>query len=114
VTVVENESVPATYNDPAQSRRVEAVLVKTLGKNNVVEVAAVTPSEDVGVFGLPGHQIPLTYYWIGAANPEAYAAAAATGKSLPGPHNSKFLPDPEPTIATGVKSMTSVASALLQ
>ncbi|MEO7208499.1 MAG: amidohydrolase [Steroidobacteraceae bacterium] len=114
VTVVENESVPATYNDPAQSRRVEAVLIKTLGKNNVAEVAPVTPSEDVGVFGLPGHQIPLTYYWLGAANPEAYAAVAATGKSLPGPHNSKFLPDPEPTIATGVKSMTAVASALLQ
>ncbi|MEO8307664.1 MAG: amidohydrolase [Pseudomonadota bacterium] len=114
VSVDENESVPATYNEPTQSRRIEAVLIKTLGKNNVIEVPPITPSEDVGIFGLPGHQIPLTYYLLGAANPEAYAAAAATGKSLPGPHNSKFLPDPEPTIATGVKSMTAVASALLQ
>lgn len=114
VTVIENESAPVTYNDPVQSQRVKAVLIKTLGEQNVIEVAPITPSEDVGVFGLAGHQIPLTYYWVGAANPEAYAAAAKSGKSVPGPHTSKFLPDPQPTIATGVKSMTAVASALLQ
>jgi hippurate hydrolase len=114
VTVLDNESVPVTYNDPGQSRRVEAVLIKTLGKENVEEVPAITPSEDVGVFSLPGHQIPLTYYWLGAANPDAFAQAAAAGKSLPETHNSKFLPDPEPTIATGVRSMTAVATALLQ
>ena len=114
VTLLENESVPVTYNDPDQSRRVEAILIKSLGKDNVQEVPAITPSEDVGVFSLPGHQIPLTYYWLGAANPAAFAAAAAAGQVLPETHNSKFLPDPEPTIATGVKSMTAVATSLLQ
>ena len=114
VTVVESESSPVTYNDPAQSRRVEAVLIKTLGKDKVVEIPPITPSEDVGVFGLPGHQIPLTYYFLGAANPDAFAAAEKAGKLLPGPHTSKFLPDPEPTLAAGVRSMTAVATALLQ
>jgi len=33
---------------------------------------------------------------------------------LPGPHNSRFEPVPEPTLRTGVKAMTSVAIALLQ
>ena len=114
VTVLDNESSPPTYNDPAQSMRVKAVLIQTLGKNNVFDSAPVTPSEDVGVLGLPGHQIPLTYYWLGAANPEAFAAAKAKGQSLPGPHNSKFLPDPAPTLGTAVKSMTAVAISLLQ
>jgi hippurate hydrolase len=114
VTVVDRESAPATYNDPALSNRVRAVLIQTLGKDNVIDAKPITPSEDVGVFGLPGHQIPLTYYWLGAANPEAFKAAAAKGEALPGPHTSKFLPDPEPTITAGVTSMTAVATALLQ
>jgi len=114
VTIVDRESAPATYNDPALSNRVRAVLIQTLGKDNVIDAKPITPSEDVGVFGLPGHQIPLTYYWLGAANPEAFKAAAAKGEALPGPHTSKFLPDPEPTIAAGVTSMTAVATALLQ
>ena len=114
VTIVEGESAPATYNDPALSAQVRAVLIKTLGKDNVIDAGPITPSEDVGVLGLPGRQIPLTYYWIGAANPEAFKAAQAAGKNLPGPHNSKFLPDPAPTLATSVKSMTAVATALLQ
>jgi hippurate hydrolase len=114
VTIVDRESAPATYNDPVLSARVRAVLIQTLGKDNVIDAKPVMPSEDVGVFGLPGHQIPLTYYWLGAANPEAFKAAAAKGEALPGPHTSKFLPDPEPTITAGVTSMTAVATALLQ
>jgi hippurate hydrolase len=114
VTVLENESVPPLYNDPALSGRVKTALIAALGRDNVVDAPPIMPSEDVGIFGLPGHQIPVTYYWLGAANPVALRAAVAAGKSLPGPHTSRFQPDPEPTLATGVKSMTAVAVALLQ
>jgi hippurate hydrolase len=72
------------------------------------------PSEDVGVFGLPGNVIPRVYFGLGAADPAQLAAAHAAGKELPGPHTSKFEPVPEPTIATGVKSLTAVAMGLLQ
>jgi metal-dependent amidase/aminoacylase/carboxypeptidase family protein len=43
-----------------------------------------------------------------------FAAAQAAGKSLPGPHNSHFEPNPELTLRTGVTAMSSVAIALLQ
>jgi hippurate hydrolase len=46
--------------------------------------------------------------------PDRNAAAQAAGKELPGPHTSKFEPDPEPTLETGVRSMTAVAISLLQ
>jgi hippurate hydrolase len=114
VTIIDSESAPATYNDPVLSTRVRTTLIQTLGQDNVIDAKPITPSEDVGLFGLPGRQIPLAYYWLGAANPAAFSAAAAKGESLPGPHNSRFLPDPEPTLATGVKTMTAVATALLQ
>jgi len=114
VTVLDNESTPVTYNDPALTARVKAILQKTFGADKVFENPPISASEDVGAFTLPGHQIPMTYFSLGAANPATLAAAHAAGKELPGPHTNKFLPDPEPTIATGVQSLTTVATSLLQ
>ena len=114
VTVVESESTPEMYNNPEMSARVRAMLVKTMSAANVLDTPAVMPSEDVGVFALPGYQIPTVYFGLGAADPAKLSTAHAAGKELPGPHTSKFEPLPEPTIATGVKSLTAVAMGLLQ
>jgi hippurate hydrolase len=114
VTVLEAESTPEMYNNPEMSVKVRAMLVKTIGAANVIDTPAVMPSEDVGVFGLPGHQVPVVYFGLGAADPAKLEAAKAAGKELPGPHTSKFEPVPEPTIATGVKTLTAVAMGLLQ
>jgi amidohydrolase len=114
VTVLEDESTPALYNDPALVTRVKATLQRTLGAANVFDDRQHTASEDVGIFGLEGNKIPVAYFWLGAMYPDRYAAAQAAGKELPGPHTSKFEPDPEPTLETGVKSLTAVAISLLQ
>jgi amidohydrolase len=114
VTVLEDESTPVLYNDPGQTEKVKATLVKTLGADNVIDVPRGMASEDVGVFALPNHDIPLTYFILGAMDPQKFAAAKAAGKELPGPHTSRFEPLPEPTLRTGVTAMTSVAISLLQ
>ncbi len=114
VTVLDAESTPALYNDPAMSARVKATLQKTLGAANVFDDQRQMGSEDVGIFGLEGNKIPVVYFWLGAMYPDRLAAAVAAGKELPGMHTSRFEPDPEPTIETGVKSMTAVAISLLQ
>jgi hippurate hydrolase len=113
VTVLDAESTPALYNDPAMSARVESTLKKTIGDTNVFEDPRAMGSEDVGVFGLD-RKIPVVYFWLGAMYPDRFAAADKAGKLLPGMHTSHFEPDPEPTLATGVKSMTAVAISLLQ
>ena len=113
VTVLEDESAPMMYNDPAMSAKVNAVLIETLGAANVFVEAKEMGSEDVGVFGMDG-KIPVVYYRLGAMYPDRFAAAQAAGKELPGWHTSKFEPDPEPTIEAGVKSMTAVAISLLK
>jgi len=114
VTVIEGESSPATYNDPVLAHRVETAMAGALGRDNVRELPPITPSEDVGAFGLDGHKIPLAYYSLGAINPAVYAAAKAGGPPIGELHTSRFVPDPVPTIDAGVKSMTAVAVALLQ
>jgi len=114
VTILENESAPATYNDPALAARVKAALAKALGAKNVFDDAPIMASEDFGLFGLEGHKIPAVIFWLGAMDPQKFAAAQAEGKLLPGLHTSKFEPLPEPTLRTGVIAMSSVATALLQ
>ena len=114
VKVLEEESIPVTYNDPALAARVKATLVKSLGPQNVFDEAPIMGSEDFGIFGLDGHKIPTVIFWLGAMDPAKLAAAKAAGKSLPGLHTSRFEPLPEPTLRTGVTAMTSVAMALLQ
>jgi len=114
VTVLDAESTPVMYNDPALTARVKAALIKALGANNVIDEEAGTASEDFGILGLEGRKIPTVMFGLGAMDPVKFSAAQAEGKLLPGPHNSRFEPLPEPTLRTGVKAMTSVAIALLQ
>jgi amidohydrolase len=113
VTVLEDESAPVQVNDPALTANVQATLIKTLGAANVRPVEKIMASEDVGVLSL-NQQIPLVYFRLGAMDPAKLAAAEAQGKTLPGLHTSRFEPLPEPTIATGVKTMSAVATSLLQ
>jgi len=114
VTVLDDESTPVEYNDPAMTAQVKTILVRALGADHVLDLSRIMGSEDVGVFALPDHQIPLVYFRLGAMDPAKLAAAKAAGKELPGPHTSRFEPVPEPTLRTGVTAMTSVAMSLLQ
>ena len=113
VTVLEDESTPVQHNDLALTARERAIFEKTFGAENVVTLTPLMTSEDVGMFGLDG-KIPMGYFRIGAIYPDRFAQAEAQGKLPPGLHTSKFEPDPEPTITTGVKAMAAVATTLLQ
>lgn len=114
VKVLEDESTPVTYNDPALSARVKATLAKALGSQQIFEQPPIMGSEDFGILGLDGRKIPTVIFWLGAMDPAKFAAAQTAGKTLPGQHTSRFEALPEPTLRTGITAMTSVAIALLQ
>lgn len=118
VTVLDGESTPVEYNDPALSAQVQEILVTTFGSERVLPEEKRMGSEDVGVFGMSAdlkrHEIPVAYFRLGAMDPVKFAAATNAGKPLPGMHTSRFEPLPQPTIETGVTAMTAVATALLQ
>jgi len=105
VTVIENESTPVLYDDPALATRVRTALVKALGPRNVFDQVSVMGSEDFGIFGLANYKIPTFMFWLGAMDPVKFAAAQAAGKTVPGVHTSRFEPLPEPTLRTGVTGM---------
>jgi amidohydrolase len=105
---VPEERSASTYNDPALTHRLVASLNKAIGAENVVEMKPLTVSEDVNRFGLD-RQIPLVMLNLGAVD----GAKLASGQTIPGLHSSGFAPLPEPTLRTGIKSMTSMVLDLL-
>ncbi|HJW13935.1 MAG TPA: amidohydrolase, partial [Thermoanaerobaculia bacterium] len=90
------EGTPATYNDPALTRRVAAALAKAFGEANVVEGQPLMVGEDFSEYGRAG--VPALQFEIGAVNPAKYEAAQKNGTPLPSLHSSEFAPDREPTI----------------
>jgi amidohydrolase len=113
VTVLDDESTPATFNDPALAARLQKIFVAKLGAENVIERKSIMGSEDFGIFSLD-HKIPAVIFWLGAYDPAKVAESERTGVALPSPHSPFFAPLPEPTLRTGVTAMTDAALALLQ
>lgn len=114
VIEVSKDSVPATINDPALTRRVAAAMEKTLGKESVVEGQPIMASEDFSLFALSDPKPPICMFWLGAVDPAKIKEAQEKGTRLPSLHSSEFYPQPEPAIRTGVKAMTSAVMDLLR
>lgn len=113
VTIAEQEFTPATYNDPALTRRLRETFVATLGAENVRPAEAVMGGEDFSRYGRTTDKIPICLFWLGTVDPAKAAEHQRTGAPLPSLHSSKFAPVPEPTINTGVLAMTAAALDLL-
>ncbi len=108
-----DEFCPSLYNDIKLTNRMAATFEKAIGKENVKQVPPVMAGEDFGRYGRTEEKVPIMLYWLGAVNPETVKAAEAKGEALPSLHSSKFAPLPEPTIKTGVKTMTAAVLELL-
>jgi hippurate hydrolase len=111
---VSSEAAEALYNDPALTARVAASLRRILGDTQVEQVQPVMVSEDFGVFGRRARpEVPVCMYWLGTVDPAKLAESTATGQRLPTLHSGDYYPVYEPSIRTGVKTMTGVVLDLL-
>ncbi len=110
---IRNESTPSVYNDPALTDRLAKVFAQSIGDQNVVQVPPVMAGEDFGKFGRTEDNVPIMIYWLGAVEPNLYAAFERGEAELPSLHSSKFAPLPEPSIKIGVMTMTSAVLDLL-
>ncbi|MGA2183064.1 MAG: amidohydrolase [Bryobacteraceae bacterium] len=114
VKVSETEAVPVTWNDPQLAVRMNGVFVAALGERNVVDPGPEMGSEDFGLFGLAGRQIPIFMFKLGATAPARLEESKRTGTPLPSLHSSLFYPEAEPAIRTGVMAMTAAVLDLLR
>jgi hippurate hydrolase len=113
VEILEGEFTPASYNDPALTRRVRNVLTPWLGAERVVGIDPEMGGEDFGQFGRTAEKVPICMFRVGAVDPVKFAESQRTGAPLPSLHSSKFAPLPEPAIKTGVTALTAAALDLL-
>lgn len=113
VIIREHEFTPATYNDPALSEAGAEIIRKTIGFERVSTTEPVMAAEDFSEYAR-ALKVPSFLFWLGSVPEDRYEASLREGgEPLPSLHSSKFYPDPEPTAATGVRSMTSLALSLL-
>lgn len=112
VYVHEDESIPSTYNNPAQTDIVRNSIASAIGDTNVLETQAVMAGEDFGLYGRTDENIPITLFWLGGVNQAQYADSIKTGEVLPSLHSGKFAPDYKVAIPTGIKAMSNAAVAL--
>ena len=106
------EWTDSVYNNPALEERLRGPLESALGKHNVLITGPFSASEDYSYFVNSG--IPSLYFNLGGADPEKYAAAKASGESLPTNHSPLFAPDVEPALRTGIAAEVTVLRNLLQ
>jgi len=107
-----SEPANATYNDPALTRRLAAMLSRELGQDNVMEGKPEMIAEDFGELGRAAGA-PSVMLRVGAAEPTRFAEAKQKGEPLPSLHSGTFAPDRERTIKTSVAVLTLSALELL-
>ncbi|HZT78991.1 MAG TPA: M20/M25/M40 family metallo-hydrolase, partial [Gemmataceae bacterium] len=106
-----DEWTPALVNDKDLSRQTVALFREALGEDRVHERPPVMGGEDFSRYGKEG--VPIFLYFVGTQPPERVAAAAKEGRELPSLHSSTFYPVPEPTLRTGVTTMSLAVLNLL-
>ncbi|RKH03997.1 amidohydrolase [Corallococcus praedator] len=105
------EGTPATFNDPALTKRLVDAVGKVLGEKNLSETPPVMGGEDFSEYGRAG--VPAVMMWLGITEPKRFAEAKAAGETLPSPHSPVYAPDRERTLRTGVTVLTTAALELL-
>lgn len=110
--VTVREGTPATYNEPSLVARCLPVFEQVVGREQVEKREPVMGAEDFGRYGQAGASAFM--FRVGAVSPERLAKSKQPeGELLPSLHSPLFAPMSEPTIKTGVITMSAVALNLL-
>jgi hippurate hydrolase len=96
---------PALHNDSRLTEQTVAAFREALGPERVHERPPMMCGEDFAVYGRAG--VPIFFYFLGTSPPERVAQAERDpDHPLPSLHSDHFYPVPEPTIKTGVLTMS--------
>jgi hippurate hydrolase len=103
---------PPTLNDGPLARRCAAVFREALGADNVRPRPPVMGAEDFGRFS--EGKTPIFMYFLGTVAEDKFLASKQPGGApLPGMHTDGYAPLPEPSIRTGVRTMSLAAMHLM-
>ncbi len=109
------EFTPALINDADLTRRTTAMFRELLGPENVDLRPPIMGGEDFSRYALSGERkVPIFMYFLGTQSPERVAESRKEGgRPLPSMHSDSYWPVPEPTIKTGVLTLTMAVLNLM-
>ncbi|WP_146447932.1 amidohydrolase [Bythopirellula polymerisocia] len=108
--VEQSEGTPALFNDPDLTARLRPVLHDSLGEDNVEVMEPTMGGEDFGRYGRAG--VPIQMMSLGTVDQERLDEYKANG-SVPSLHSAKYYPTINPSLRTGVTTLTSAVEDLL-
>lgn len=103
VVKFKEDPTPAVYNSPGLVDMVIPGIQTVLGHDKVVAVEPVMGGEDFSRFGLEDPKTPIFMMRLGISSEEQLSGA----KTTPTLHSSYLAPVPEPSIKTGILTMTA-------
>ena len=107
--ILKDEYTPAVFNNPDLVQKLESSFKKSIGSENIFKTSPVMGGEDFGMYGRDEPIIPTAIFWLGAVNKNVFEESKKENIPLPSLHSDLFLPDPEPTINTGITAMSQAA-----
>lgn len=113
IVKVKDDFTPVVYNTPEFVRRVANVFRQLLGEDKVVNRKPSMGGEDFGLYGRTADKIPICMFALGSVEPARFEESQRTGKPLPSLHSALYAPVPEPTIKTGLLTMTAAVLDLM-
>jgi hippurate hydrolase len=112
IKLVPGDFTPALYNEPKLTRKTVARLREVLGDKAVAERPPVLGGEDFSRYGKEG--VPIFLYFLGTIDPKRVEASRRQGaEPLPSLHSPLYFPVPEPSLRTGVLTMSLAALNLV-
>lgn len=111
---IEINSFPLTVNDPAATGKVVEAFHGWFGDERTREMLPISASDDFSRFAR-GWQVPYVYWFVGIADPVAYAKAEQEGtlSSIPMPHSPFYAPAVDPALRIGLEAMISALGVWL-
>jgi len=104
-TYFPDEFTPKLVNETKLTKKTGDLFKQVLGEEKVHERPPMMGGEDFSRYANNG-EIPVFMYFLGTIDSDRVQAAKKANVSLPSMHSDSFYPIPEPSIATGVKTMT--------
>ena len=104
---IKGDPTPALYNDPALTQRLVKVFEQVLGPGNVVLRDPEMIGEDFARYGRTKEKVPIFMFRLGTTG-------SGTGEEGPSLHSSRYAPEVQTSLKTGVLMMVTAALELFE
>jgi hippurate hydrolase len=111
---IKADPTPALYNEPALAKRLVKIFERALGSANVVLRDPEMIGEDFARYGRTKENIPIFMFRLGTVGTDAPGGGLLGEKELPTLHSSRYAPEVETSLKTGVMVMVSAALELFE